>query len=153
MDSDAIDPTNPVVALCAEGMMSGRTPAEARSLFERAWAACRDDYDAAIAAHYLAGIQPTPADCLHWNAIAVRHAEAVPDGRAAPFLASLYLNLGDAQANAGDLEAAAVSARLAADHLVALPSTGYRDLVAMGVRRLATRVNSTADMAGTIGGA
>ena len=132
--------TNPVVELCAAGMAVEGTPAEARQLFERAWAARRDDFDAAIAAHFLARHQPTPADTLHWNAMAVRHAEAVADGSAAAFLASLYLNLGDAQANVGDRAEAAASARRAAEHLTALPPGGYRDFVALGISRLAARV-------------
>jgi hypothetical protein len=140
VNTDLIDSTNPVVALCAAGMAAEGTPAEARRLFDRAWAARRDDYDAAVAAHFLARHQPTPAKALHWNALAVRHAEAVADGRAAGFLASLYLNLGDAQANVGDTVAAAESARRAAAHLVALPAGGYREFVALGVRRLAARV-------------
>jgi len=46
-----IDPNNPVVALCAAGMTCDGGPAEARSLFEEAWNARRDDYDAAIAGY------------------------------------------------------------------------------------------------------
>ena len=64
MQSDLIDPTNPVVALCSEGMAAEGTPAEALRLFERAWAARRDDYDAAIAAHFVARHQASPEDTL-----------------------------------------------------------------------------------------
>lgn len=145
MHSDPIDPTNPVVALCAEGMAAEGTPAVARELFARAWAARRDDYDAAVAAHFVARHQPTPAETLHWNALAVRHAEAVADGRAASLLASLYLNLGDAQAKVGDLAAARASASVAATHLATLPPGGYREFVALGVRRLATRIGGVPD--------
>jgi hypothetical protein len=145
VSTDFIDPTNPVVALCAEGMAAEGTPEEARGLFERAWAARRDDFDAAVAAHFLARHQPTPAETLRWNALAVRHAEAVADGRAAGLLASLYLNLGDAQANVGDVAAAAASGRRAAAHLAAVPAGGYRELVALGVRRLAARVDDAGD--------
>jgi hypothetical protein len=141
-----IDPTNPVVALCAEGMAREGTPAEARRLFEQAWAIRRDDYDAAIAAHFIARHQLTPADVLHWNALAVRHAEAVPNGRAAELMASLYLNLGDAHANVGDVAAGAEAVRRAADHLAALPPGGYREFVAMGIRRLAARVGESHDV-------
>jgi hypothetical protein len=143
--SGPIDPTNPVVALCAEGMAAEGEPAEARRLFERAWALRRDDYDAAIAAHFVARHQPTPAETLRWNALAVRHAEAVADGRAAGFLASLYLNLGDAQVNVGELAKAAASARAAAAHLTAVPPGGYRELVALGIRRLVGRAGGTPD--------
>ena len=140
-----IDPTNPVVALCAEGMAREGTPAEARRLFEQAWVIRRDDYDAAVAAHFIARHQSTPADVLHWNALAVWHAEAVPDGRAAELMASLYLNLGDAHANVGDIAAGAEAVRRAADHLAALPPGGYREFVAMGIRRLAARVGEADD--------
>ena len=146
MNPDSIDPTNPVVVLCAQGMALEGTPIDARRLFERAWAARRDDYDAAIAAHFLARQQLSAADTLHWNALAVRHAEAVPGGRAAGFLASLYLNLGDAQASAGDLGAAVAAVQRAANHLAALPPGGYRDFVALGIHRLARRVGAAGDV-------
>ena len=138
-----IDPDNPVVALCAAGMAVDGTPAEALRLFEQAWAARRDDYDACIAAHFLARHQPTPADTLRWNALAVQHALAVPDGRADGFLASLYLNLGDAHAAVWQLDEAAEATRRAARHLGAVPPGGYRDFVAMGIHRLAQRLGVT----------
>jgi hypothetical protein len=143
--TDFIDPTNPVVALCAAGMASEGTPDDARRLFEQAWAARRDDYDAAVAAHFLARHQPTPAETLRWNALAVRHAQAVADGRADGLLASLYLNLGDAHANVGDREGAAAAAGRAAAALTAVPPGGYREFVALGIRRLAARVAGAAD--------
>lgn len=143
MTSELLDPTNPVVALCAEGMKAEGTPAEAARLFALAWAARRDDFDAAIAAHFVARHQQTPDETLRWNALAVEHAAAVTDGRADGFLASLYLNLGDAQANVGDFEAAAESARRATAHLAAVAPGGYREWVAMAIRRLAARVGAT----------
>src|SRR5690348_3924414 len=133
--------SNPVVALCAEGMAMEGTPAEARRLFEQAWSIRRDDFDAAIAAHFLARHQATAQETLHWAAVAVQHAEAVGDGRADAFLASLYLNLGDAQASVGNLTAAAEAAERAAAHLAAVPAGGYREFVAFGIRRLAARGN------------
>jgi len=135
-----IDPENPVVALCAAGMAADGTPAEALRLFEQAWAARRDDYDACIAAHFLARHQPTPADTLRWNALAVEHAEAVPDGRADGFMASLYLNLGDVHAALGQLDAASEAARRATQALGAVPLGGYHDFVALGIHRLAQRL-------------
>ena len=50
----SIDPINPVVLLCAAGMEREGEPEEARRLFQQAWDARRNDYEAAIAAHYLA---------------------------------------------------------------------------------------------------
>lgn len=104
----------------------------------------RDDYDAAIAAHFLARAQTTAADTLHWCALAVQHAEAVVDGRARSFLASLELNLGDALANAGDVPAAAAAVARAAHYVEATPPGGYREFVAFGIRRLAQRLGVAA---------
>jgi hypothetical protein len=57
-----IDPANRVVALCAEGMAIEGSPADAMRLFEQAWALRTDDFEAAVAAHFVARHQPTPAD-------------------------------------------------------------------------------------------
>jgi len=72
-----------------------RTPAQARALFAAAWTTQRDDYDACIAAHYLARHQPTVAATLACNARAVHHAAAVTDGLAAVLLPSLHVHLAD----------------------------------------------------------
>ena len=138
--AEPIDPTNPVVALCAEGMAVEGTPGAARPLFEQAWDARRDDYDAAIAAHFLARHQPTPEDTLRWNDLAARHAERVGDGRADALLPSLYLNLGDALAGVGQLAPALDAARRARDRLDALPHDGYRAFVLLGIDRLIERL-------------
>jgi hypothetical protein len=135
-----IDPTNRVVALCAEGMAREGVAGEAKRLFEQAWEERSDDFEAAIAAHFVARHQPTAEETLRWNRLAVQHAELVPDGRAAGFLASLYLNLADAHETVGERESAAAAVRRAVAHLALLPSGGYRDFVAMGIRRLAERV-------------
>ncbi len=142
---ERFDPANPVVALCAAGMEAEGTPSEAQRLFEQAWAARRDDYDAAVAAHFLARHQPTAADTLHWNEIAVRHAEAVTDGRARGFLASLYLNLAAAHAHLGEPVAATAAVRQAAAHLDSVDPGGYRDFVALGIRRLSQRLGEASD--------
>ena len=137
-----LDPTNPVVALCAAGMAVGGDAAAASECFARAWAARRDDFESAVAAHYMARQQPVPADRLTWDACAVAHAEAadaVGDGRVRGLLASLYLNLGDALLAAGRLVEARAAAGRAETALDALPEGGYRAFVAGGVARLRTR--------------
>ena len=138
-----MDPTNPVVVLCAQGMAVEGTPGEALRLFEQAWAIRRNDYEAAVAAHFLARHQSTDAETLHWSALAVRHAEAVPDGESRKLLASLYLNLGDSHARLGQIELAREAVRNAALHLDVLPSGGYREFVAMGIDRLTQRLHSS----------
>jgi hypothetical protein len=144
-----IDPTNRIVALCAEGMAMEGAPADAMRLFEQAWAERTDDFEAAIAAHFVARHQPTPAETLHWNALAVQHAELVSDGRAAGFLASLYLNLADAHEKVGEREPARSAVQRAAGHLVQLPEGGYREFVALGIRRLAERLDVALDAPST----
>jgi hypothetical protein len=135
-----LDPSNPVVALCAAGMAVEGDIAAASELFERAWAARRDDYDACIAAHFLARHQNSPEATLHWNATAVRYAMAVGDGRAAGFLASLYLNLGDSLIRLERRDDAIEAARHAREHLDSVPSGEYRDFVKYGIFRLERRV-------------
>lgn len=131
-----IDPENPVVQLCAAGMaIEGDAPA-AGELFAKAWALHRDDYEASIAAHFVARHQTTPDDTLHWNALAVRHAEAVADHRVDQLLASLYLNLADSYRLLGRSEEAAAALERASAALAYLPPDGYRDFVAGGIDRL-----------------
>ena len=141
MRSDSnIDPANPVVALCVAGMaIEGDTDA-ARHLFEQAWAARQDDYDASIAAHFLARHQPTVEARVRWNALAAHHADCVTDGRTREFKASLYLNLSDAYVSAGDLSAAHGALAAAIAGVVDLPDGGYRTFVERGIADLQLRV-------------
>lgn len=135
-----IDSDNPVVQLCAAGMAVDGDPAAARTLFQRAWDARRDDYEASIAAHYVARHQSSPVESLYWNRVAVERAEAVPDGRAQVLLASLYLNLADSyQTLARPADALAAYERGIAA-LEFLPPDGYRSFIANGLQRLRARL-------------
>jgi hypothetical protein len=135
-----IDPDNPVVALCAAGMAVEGDREQARTLFERAWSVRRDDYDASVAAHFLARHQATVAETLDWNERALLHAIRVTDGRAGEFFASLYLNVGDSYLAAGRFADADVAAERARANLDALPAGGYRNFVEYGIRGLVDRV-------------
>jgi tetratricopeptide (TPR) repeat protein len=116
------------------------TREEALLLFEEAWSARQDDYDSAIAAHYLARFQPTALLTLEWNTRAVTHCERVTDDRAADILPSLYLNLADSLLAVGRNEEARTIAERAAESLPALPADGYRDFVAHGIARLHSKL-------------
>lgn len=118
-------------------------PERARLLFQQAWDSCRDDYEASIAAHFLARHQPTPDACLRWNARAAQHAEAVTDGRTRGFKASLYLNLADAYLAVGDGAAAATTLATAREHVLALPEGGYRAFVERGIDGLQRRCDAS----------
>jgi hypothetical protein len=137
-----IDASNPVVALCAEGMAREGTPEVARELFERAWSLRQDDYDACIAAHFVARHQPTPGGTLEWNQRALRHAEAVADDRVRDFLPSLLLNLGDSLLASGRVAEARSVAEQAKVAIARLPDGGYREFVARGIDRLMSRVRA-----------
>ncbi len=139
---ESADADSPTTRLCVAGMAVEGDAAMVLPLFEQAWDARRDTYDAAIAAHFLARHQPSPELTLHWNHVAIEQALMATPERVAPLLASLYLNLGDSCLTLGDL----VDARRAAEHgveaLVHLPRGGYRDFVAMGLERLSTRIQA-----------
>lgn len=91
-----MDLDNPVIKLCVEGTQAefkGRID-EARRLYQRAWDTARDDYEACIAAHYVARHQASPQETLRWNQKALDRANAVEDDRVRDFYSSLYLNMG-----------------------------------------------------------
>lgn len=130
-----MDPNNPVVKLCAQGMQAEAEGdhALALDLFTRAWEARQDDYEACIAAHYLARQQENPTDVLHWNWLALQHAEAVGGEEVRGFYPSLYLNMGWSHEVLGDLEAANRCYELAEARLGDVPDGPYRDVVAGGI--------------------
>jgi hypothetical protein len=130
-----MDTSNPVVQLCVAGMQAeseGRSDA-ARDLFWLAWLARRDDFDACIAAHYVARHQDNPEETFHWNQEALNRADAVGDDRVRDFYPSLYLNMGRSHEDCGDLTKAKRYYALAAAQIDALPPGPYRDMVQGGI--------------------
>lgn len=124
-----MDPQNPVVRLCAEGMRAeteGRD-ADARELFEQAWRTATDDYEACVAAHYLARHQPTPQETLRWNQECLDRANRVGDERVTGFYASLHLNLAKAHRDLAEPEEARRHFALAAAHVNDAPQGSYAD--------------------------
>jgi hypothetical protein len=91
-----MDLNNPVVKLCIEGTRAefGGRIDDARKLYWQAWEIARDDYEACIAAHYVARFLETPENGLHWNQVALNRADAVDREKVKEFYPSLYLNLG-----------------------------------------------------------
>ena len=88
---------------------------DARRLYAEAWRAAADDYDACVAAHYMAHLEPDAAQALRWNLEALACALRVPD-RVTEFMASLYVNLGRSYELAGDVAEAERYYTLAAEH-------------------------------------
>ncbi len=119
-----MDLDNLVIKLCAEGTRAefeGRIE-EARTLYMQAWEASKDDYEACVAAHYVARHQERPQDTLHWNREVLARAEAAGDDRVRSFYPSLYLNMGHScEALGNQAEASryyALAAELGAVHQV-----------------------------------
>lgn len=103
-----IDPNNPVIRLCIEGTQAefdGRID-DARALYRQAWETAQDDYEACIAAHYVARFQEEPAEALRWNEEALDRANAAAEDLVRPFYPSLYLNLGLSNEKLGRLDEA-----------------------------------------------
>jgi tetratricopeptide (TPR) repeat protein len=128
-------PNNLVVRLCAEGIsaeMAGKAD-EAKRLYQQAWEARTDDYEACIVAHYLARVQRTPSEALNWNRESLRYADAVNDERVAGFYPSLYLNMGKAYEHLEKREEARKFYGLAEGKAVTLPEGKYGDMVRQGV--------------------
>jgi len=99
-----MDPNNPVIQLCMEGTRAEfeHRVDDARILYKQAWEARKDDYDASIAAHYVARFQDSVEESLRWNQLALKHANAVNDERVKDFYPSLYLSLGRSYEFVGD---------------------------------------------------
>lgn len=112
-----MDTDHPVIQLCLQGARAELEHRldDARQLYLQAWEAQTDDYDACIAAHYVARFQETPEETLRWNQLALQHADKVHDGRAKGFYPSLYLNLGKSYEDLGDLIRSKTYYQLAAD--------------------------------------
>jgi len=112
-----MDTSNPVIQLCLEGTRAEfeHRLNDAHVCYQQAWETHTDNYEACIAAHYLARFQESPEESLHWNQIALERAFAVKDERVKEFYPSLYLNLGKSHENLGNQLEAQRYYTLAAD--------------------------------------
>ena len=100
-----MDTSNPVIQLCIQGTQAeyAGKPQDAAALYRQAWDEARTDYEACIAAHYLARFQPSPQETLQWNLTALERAEKAAPDQVREFLPSLYLNLGQSYETLGNL--------------------------------------------------
>jgi hypothetical protein len=91
-----MDLSNPIIQLCMAGTRAEfeHRLTDASVLYQQAWEVRTDDYEACIAAHYVARFQDSAEESLRWNQMALEHADAVKDERVKDFYPSLYLNLG-----------------------------------------------------------
>ncbi len=101
--------------------------------FERAWSLRVDDYDASIAAHYLARVQPDARSTLECNERALAHARRCPPEQVRGFMPSLHLNVGKSYEDAGDLARATAAYRDPEACFDALDEDGYGAMIRRGV--------------------
>src|SRR5271154_1210229 len=138
-----MDPDNPIVRLCVAGMKAesdGRN-GDALAFFSQAWEQSTDDFEASIAAHYVARHQKEAEETLRWNQIALARADAVGDERVLGLYPSLYLNLGKAHEDLGHRDEARKFYELASSKMSVLPQGRYGDVVRDGVQRALQRVS------------
>jgi tetratricopeptide (TPR) repeat protein len=91
-----MDIDNPVIKLCIEGTQAeyqGRIE-DARSLYQKAWQAANHDFEACVAAHYVAHLQTDHLERLRWNQLALDKANQVDASLVKEFYPSLFLNMG-----------------------------------------------------------
>jgi hypothetical protein len=145
-----IDPDNTVVKLCAAGIsaeMAGRRD-DAAKLYQDAWNAKTNNYEACIASHYVARLQRTPEQSLRWNAEALRFAELATDAGLQEFFPSLYLNLAKSHEDLNNFTEATRFYSLAESASGELSDGEYAETVRRGVRRGLERVkNATGALA------
>ena len=139
--SVSVDPENPVVKLCAEGMQAEAEgkPEAARERYLAAWNARTSAYDGCVAAHYVARHQSRPEEGLHWNQTSLDLAREADGELVRGFYASLYLNLGVSYETLGHRELARQNYDLAEAHLADGPDGPYGDVVRGGVKAALVR--------------
>ena len=139
--TEQIDPNNPVARMCAAGIAAETSGdfTTARELYESAWSARADAYDASIAAHFLARVQTDLRERHRWNAEALRAANEAGDERVETFYPSLHLNMGRSCEDIGDLSGARHHYRAARDCLKTLPATPYSAVVRRGIEAAESR--------------
>ncbi|MEP6754122.1 MAG: hypothetical protein ABJA67_01370 [Chthonomonadales bacterium] len=116
---------------------------EAASLFMQAWQIAMDDFEASIAAHYVARHQDSPEKALHWNQISIDRANLASEEKVRSFYPSLYLNMGKAHEDLSHLAEAEHFYKLAEGSLAVLSDDRYgkmvRDAVHRGLERVASK--------------
>jgi tetratricopeptide (TPR) repeat protein len=137
-----MDPENPVVKLCAQGMEyeSKGNFEEASTVFMAAWTQSTDDFERCVAAHYVARHQKSPDEALTWNQRSLDYARALADDRVSGFFPSLYLNMGKAYEDLGRWNDARRFYAMTVEVLPTLPNNRYGEIIRDAVERAQERV-------------
>ncbi|MDA1010277.1 MAG: hypothetical protein O2888_02245 [Chloroflexi bacterium] len=138
-----LDADNPIVILCAEAE-AARVAGDldrAREMLRQAWGDAATRWERAVAAHYVAGVQPMAAGGHHWHRTAMdeaRVAEAEDPDSVRELWPSLHLAFAGSLESVGSPERAAESYRDALDAARALgpAGEGYVRAAEDGIRRV-----------------
>lgn len=112
-----MDQNNPVIKLCIAGTQAefNGSMETACELYWQAWKTSKDDYEACVAAHYVARCQESPEETFRWNREALERAKAVDETHIKDFYPSLYLNMGHSYEQLGNQAEAEKYFKLAAE--------------------------------------
>lgn len=138
-----LDSDNPIVLLCAEAeavRLEGNLD-RAREVLRQAWEDASTPWERAVAAHYIAGVQPLPAGSHHWRRTAMdeaRLAEAEDPDAVRDLWPSLHLAFAASLESVGSPERAAEAYRdaLAAAQALGPEGEGYVRAAEDGIRRV-----------------
>jgi tetratricopeptide (TPR) repeat protein len=136
------DPENPIVKLCAAGMMlEGEAKHdEAHKLFMQAWDEAANSFEKMTAAHYIARHQTSVEYKLKWDLIALDLALSITHGSANGALPSLYLNVGKCYEDSGNFTEARDYYNKALDSTSFLNDDGYGNMIKAGISNGLERV-------------
>jgi rifampin ADP-ribosylating transferase len=129
------DPENPIIKLCAQGMMleGEANHSEAAKLFHQAWKEADTDLEKFTAAHYVARHQANVNDKLTWDETALYFALRIPNKGAKDALPSLYLNIAKCFEDLHDRGNALKNYELALGYARSLPDDGYSNMIRAGI--------------------
>lgn len=143
-----IDPSNKVVQLCSEGMSAefeGKLD-ESEELFNQAWALASNNFEAFIAAHYMARRQLSLADKLKWNLESFYLANKIEGDGMNKYLPSLCLNVGKSYEDLEQIAEATSYYRLGAEYADMLKENPYGNMIksglTAGLQRVGAAVNN-----------
>lgn len=140
-----IDPSNKVVQLCSEGMSAefeGKLD-ESEELFNQAWALASNNFEAFIAAHYMARRQLSLADKLKWNLESFYLANKIEGDGMNKYLPSLCLNVGKSYEDLEQIAEATYYYRLGAEYTDMLKENSYGNMIKSGLTAGLQRVGAT----------
>lgn len=129
------DADNKIFQLCAKGMeeeVIGNIES-AITLYNEAWQAAQNDFEALTASHYLARNRENPAEELKWNLQSLANANNTEGDEIKSYFPSLHLNTGKSYEKIGDWKKATQHYKIAESFIACLPADGYGKMIQSGI--------------------